>query len=226
MASRLMASRTSRVVLLRALRPLFSPPSRPPQALISPNFSYCRPDDFGRFSIGQFQAMSTSIANLPDIADTDVLRALKSLIAEKWTDIPEETEDAVEAALTKKTDDTAGIEQLKNAWRAAEAVEKFSGTLVSIRMALDDLTGASGEKVRPLPPPLLDALNAVFSRYKNYLAAFNEDEFYLKKKVEVELGTLLVHIGQRCSGLSPEWGNISLLGTTGLSGSFIEHRAA
>ncbi|KAI5081992.1 hypothetical protein GOP47_0001735 [Adiantum capillus-veneris] len=183
-------------------------------------------DDFGRFSIGQFQAMSTSIANLPDIADTDVLRALKSLIAEKWTDIPEETEDAVEAALTKKTDDTAGIEQLKNAWRAAEAVEKFSGTLVSIRMALDDLTGASGEKVRPLPPPLLDALNAVFSRYKNYLAAFNEDEFYLKKKVEVELGTLLVHIGQRCSGLSPEWGNISLLGTTGLSGSFIEHRAA
>ncbi|MCO5572308.1 hypothetical protein L7F22_026061 [Adiantum nelumboides] len=222
MASRLMASRASRALLLRALRPMPSA-SRPYQILISPNL---RPDNFGRVSMGQFRAMSTSIANLPDIADLDVLHALKRLIAENWSEIPEEATDAVEKALTKKTDDTAGIEQLKNAWRTAEAVEKFSGTLVSLRMALDDLTGLTGEKVRPLPPLLLDALNSAFSRYKNYLAAFNEDEFYLKKKVEVELGSLLVHIRQRCSGLRPEWGNISLLGTTGLSGSFIEHRAA
>ena len=55
---------------------------------------------------------------------------------------------------------------------------------------------------------LLDALKSALSKYNTYLASFGEDEFYLKKKVEVELGSLLAHIKQRCSGLGPEWGNV------------------
>eukprot|EP00250_Pteridium_aquilinum_P010531 c19454_g1_i1 orf=203-871(+) len=221
MTSRFVASRACRALLLQALRPA----TCHRQVLINPNLSLSHPDELGRFSIGQLRAMSTSIARLPEIADSDVLQALRGLMAVNWLEISEEAKDAVEAALTKKTDDTAGQEDLKNAWRAAEAVEKFSGTLVTIRMALDDLTGASGEKVRPLPPLLIDALKSALSRYNNYLAAFNEDEFYLKKKVEFELGSLLVHIRQRCSGLGPEWANISLIGTSGISGSFVEYRA-
>lgn len=73
--------------------------------------------------------MSTSIAHQP---------AYKLL---NWIKIPDEAKDTVEAALTKKTDDTAGKEELTNVWRAAEVVEKFSGTLVSLRTELDDLNG-------------------------------------------------------------------------------------
>ncbi|KAH7284600.1 hypothetical protein KP509_34G061800 [Ceratopteris richardii] len=224
MAGRLMCSRASPLLLRRALRSLVTPTSAVLPCPGNITFRF-RPDNFGSSSANQMRLISTTISKFPEVADADVLHALRLLIAVKWTEIPDEAKDAVEAALSKQSSDTAGIEQLKNAWRAAEAVETFSGTLVSIRMALDDLTGFSGERVRPLPPLLQDALKSAFSRYKNYLAAFNADEFYLKKKVEVELGSLLVHLKQRCSGLGPEWGEISLVGTTGLSGSFIELRA-
>lgn len=224
MTSRLMATHASRALRFRSLRPLFYV-TRHPQAPMNPNAHLYRPDERGSFNTGQLREMSTSIARLPEIADPDVLHALRSLMAENWLEISEEATDAVDAALSKKTDDTAGQEQLINAWRAAEAVEKFSGTLVTIRMALDDLTGVTGEKVRPLPPLLREALSSALSRFNTYLATFKEDEFYLKKKVEFELGTLLVHIRQRCAGLGPEWGNISLIGTSGLSGSFVELRA-
>ena len=89
--------------------------------------------------------MSTGIAHLPSISDPDILHALRQLMAVNWTEISDEAKDAVEAAVTKKTDDALGLEELKNAWRVAEAVEKFSGILVSLRMALDDYSGASGD---------------------------------------------------------------------------------
>lgn len=230
MASRTLAARTSRC-LRRAFRPLLIPAfaNCHRQTMLNLNPTLPRPDQTscfpGKDRHSQLRSMSTSIGHLPAVSDPEVLQALHRLLAVNWTEIPDEAEDAVETALTKKTDDTAGQEELKNAWRAAEAVEKFSGTLVSLRMTLDDLNGPSGEKVRPLPPLLVDALKSALSRYNTYLAAFKEEEFYLKKKVEVELGSLLIHIGQRCSGLGPEWGNVSLLGTSGISGSFIEHRA-
>ena len=56
---------------------------------------------------------------------------------------------------------------------------------------------------------LLEALKSALSKYNTYLASFGEDEFYQKKKVEVELGSLLAHIKQRCSGLGPERGNVT-----------------
>ena len=91
------------------------------------------------------RSMSTGIAHLPSISDPDILHALRQLMAVNWTEISDEAKDAVEAAVTKKTDDALGLEELKNAWRVAEAVEKFSGILVSLRMALDDYSGASGD---------------------------------------------------------------------------------
>mgnify|MGYP000650933387 CR=1 FL=1 len=62
--------------------------------------------------------------------------------------------------------------------------------------------------MRQLSPVLLEALKSALSKYNTYLASFGDEEFYLKKKVEVELGSLLTHIKQRCSGLGPEWGNV------------------
>lgn len=225
MAGRMMALRGSRgLLLLRTLAlrplPLAAPsPSRPAPGVLGPYMPSC----FSR--IGQRQWMSSDVAQLPSISDADVLKALRQLLAVNWIEIPDEVEDAVESALSKKTDDVAAQEALASAWRAADAVEKFSGTLVSLRMELDELSGLGGEKVRPLPSFLVDALAAAFSRYNRYLSTFKDDEMYLKKKVEIELGSLMVHIRQRCSGLGPQWGNVSLLGTSGLSGSYIEHRA-
>ncbi|CAD5333058.1 unnamed protein product [Arabidopsis thaliana] len=43
---------------------------------------------------------------------------------------------------------------------------------------------------------------------------------YLKKKVEMELGTKMIHLKTRCSGLGSEWGKVTVLGTSGLSGSY------
>lgn len=219
-----MASRASRALRFRALQPLSSALFHC-QVLASPIAYQHRPDDWVSFSFGQLRALSTSISKLPKIADPDLLHAVQRLMAVNWSEISEETKDAVSAALSKRTEDKAGQEKLANAWRAAKAVEQFSGTLVNIRMELDDLTGFSGERVRPLPPLLMEAVKSALSRYNAYLAAFEEDDIFLKKKVEVELGSLLIHIRQRCSGLGPEWGNISLLGTSGISGSFIEYRA-
>ena len=42
-----------------------------------------------------------------------------------------------------------------------------------------------------------------------YLSAFGEDEVYLKKKVELELGGVLVQIKQRLTGMDPKWSDVS-----------------
>jgi hypothetical protein len=52
------------------------------------------------------------------------------------------------------------------------------------------------------------ALRTIFDRYTTYLNAFGPDENYLRKKVEQELGTKLIHLKMRCSGLGSEWGKV------------------
>ncbi|KAL4190457.1 hypothetical protein AMTRI_Chr07g24890 [Amborella trichopoda] len=103
---------------------------------------------------------------------------------------------------------------LANVFRAAEAVEQFGGVLVSLRMELDDETGITSK-----------AMHAAYKRYVAYLDSFGPDETYLRKKVETELGTKMMHLKMRCGGLDSEWGTITVLGTSGLSGSYIEQRA-
>lgn len=62
-----------------------------------------------------------------------------------WDEIPDSVLEEAKKALSKNTDDKAGQEALKNVLRAAEACVEFGGVLVSLRMALDDLCGLSGE---------------------------------------------------------------------------------
>ena len=53
-----------------------------------------------------------------------------------------------------------------------------------------------------------DALKTVFQRYTTYLDAFGPDETYLRKKVETELGSKMIYLKMRCSGLGSEWGKV------------------
>ncbi|KAI3773793.1 hypothetical protein L1987_48326 [Smallanthus sonchifolius] len=92
-------------------------------------------------------------------------------------------------------------------------------------MEIDDSVGMSGENVKPLTAEVANALSVAFGRYYAYLDSFGPDEGYLRKKVENELGMKLIHLKMRCSGLGGDWGKVTVLGTSGLSGSYIEHRA-
>ena len=62
-----------------------------------------------------------------------------------------------------------------------------------------------------LPVYLEDAIRAAYKRYTAYLDSFGPDEAYLRKKVETELGTKMIHLKMRCSGIGSEWGKVNLL---------------
>lgn len=64
------------------------------------------------------------------------------------------------------------------------------------------------QNVKPLPSDIAKALHTVYQRYAEYLDSFESDEVYLKKKVEMELGTKMIHLKMRCSGLGSEWGKV------------------
>ncbi|XP_077212151.1 succinate dehydrogenase subunit 5, mitochondrial-like [Tasmannia lanceolata] len=194
-----------------------------PRLPTEPRVRDCRPP----FAIGIInrRLFSADISDLPLITDPDVKDAFKDLMAASWDELPDAVINGTKAALSKDTEDKTGQEALANVFRAAEAVEHFAGVLVSLRMELDDSIGLSGEKVGRVSDEFRDALSAVYRRYMMYLDAFGPDETYLRKKVEVELGTKMIHIKMRCSGLGSEWGKITVLGTSGLSGSYIEYRA-
>ncbi|CAL9186816.1 unnamed protein product, partial [Musa hybrid cultivar] len=175
-------------------------------------------------------AFSSNISQLPVIADPDIEAAMKDLLAINWDEIPDSVINETKKALSKTTEDKAGQEALANVFHAAEASVEFSGVLVSLRMALDDLCGLSGE-VSHFVYHLEDAIRAAYKRYITYLDSFGPDETFLRKKVELELGTKMIHLKMRCSGIDSEWGkvsklynNVTLLGTSGLSGSYVELR--
>ncbi|XP_068666399.1 succinate dehydrogenase subunit 5, mitochondrial-like isoform X2 [Aristolochia californica] len=176
-------------------------------------------------SIRTRRLFSADVSTLPSITDPEIKAVFKDLMAASWDELPHAVIKDAEKAFSKNTEDKAGQEALKNVLRAAEAVEHFSGILVSLRMELDDSIGLSGENVGPMTKDLQDALAAAYSRYSAYLDAFGPDETYLRKKVETELGTKMIQIKLRCGGLGSEWGKVTVLGTSGLSGSYVEHRA-
>ncbi|PSS31409.1 Succinate dehydrogenase subunit 5 like [Actinidia chinensis var. chinensis] len=185
--------------------------------------SDCRPPF--AMSIGSTRSFSDDVTHLPDIKDPEILIVFKDLMAASWDEIPDTVVHDANKALSKNTDDKAGQEALANIFRAAEAAEEFGGILVSLRMAIDDSIGLSGENVKPLSDEFVNALRTAYQRYTAYLDAFGPDESYLRKKVETELGTKMIHLKMRCSGIGSEWGKITVLGTSGLSGSYVEHRA-
>ena len=67
------------------------------------------------------------------------------------------------------------------------------------------------QNVRPLPEEIQDALRAAYKHYNNYLEAFGQEETYLRKKVEMELGHQMIYIKMRCSGLDAEWGKVCIM---------------
>lgn len=64
------------------------------------------------------------------------------------------------------------------------------------------------QNVKPMSKEFSDAFHTVYHRYITYLSAFGSEEGYLKKKVEMELGTKMIHLKMRCSGLDSEWGKV------------------
>lgn len=57
----------------------------------------------------------------------------------------------------------------------------------------------------------MNALKTIYNRYTAYLDAFGPEETYLRKKVETELGTKLIYLKMRCSGIGSEWGKVLIL---------------
>ncbi|KAF2324405.1 hypothetical protein GH714_013663 [Hevea brasiliensis] len=175
--------------------------------------------------IGSIRYFSQDVARMPVIQDPEIQNVFKDLMAASWDELHDAVIHDVKIVLSKDTDDKAGQEILKNVFCAAEAVEEFGGRLISMKMELDDSIGLSGEDVKPLPNDFANALRTVFERYSAYLDAFGPDEGYLRKKVETELGSKMIYLKMRCSGLGSEWGKVTVLGTSGLAGSYVEQRA-
>ncbi|GAB4836411.1 membrane anchor in succinate dehydrogenase complex [Ancistrocladus abbreviatus] len=175
--------------------------------------------------IGSTRSFSEDITHFPDMKDPEIKNVFKDFMAADWDELPEPLIHDAQKALSKNSDDQSGKEALANVFRAAEAVEEFTGILVSLKMELDDSVGLSGEDVKELPDELKNALTTAYNRYTTYLNSFRPEEAYLRKKVETELGTRMIHLKMRCSGIGSEWGKVSVLGTSGLSGSYVEQRA-
>ncbi|KAL4559528.1 hypothetical protein LXL04_031669 [Taraxacum kok-saghyz] len=201
--------------LRRGISSLQHPPSSLPHNIRSP-FA---------MGIGSTRCFSDGLMHLPDIKDGDIKLAFKELMAVNWAELPDTVVNKSKRALSKNTEDKASQEALSNLLLAAEAVEEFTGFLVTLKMEIDDSVGMSGEDVKPLSVDVANALTVAFERYYAYLNSFGPDEGYLRKKVENELGMKLIHLKMRCSGLGGDWGRVTVLGTSGLSGSYIEHRA-
>lgn len=162
---------------------------------------------------------------MPIIHDEEIKCAFKDLMAASWEGIPKPVIDEANKALSKSSDDKGGQEALAKVFRAAEAIEEFIGIIMNLKMAIDDAIGSSGENVKPMPKHMVNAVDTIFQRYNSYLGAFGPDEGYLKKKVESELGSRMIFLKMRCSGLESDWGKVSVLGTSGLAGSYVEQRA-
>jgi hypothetical protein len=62
--------------------------------------------------------------------------------------------------------------------------------------------------VGPLPGYVEEAVKSAYNRYMTYLASFGPEEHHLRKKVETELGTKMIHLKMRCSGIGAEWGKV------------------
>lgn len=64
------------------------------------------------------------------------------------------------------------------------------------------------QNVKPLSDDHVKALRTIFDRYNTYLGAFGPNEAYLQKKVETELGSKMIYLKMRCSGMGSEWGKV------------------
>ncbi|CAI7871278.1 unnamed protein product [Closterium sp. NIES-54] len=166
------------------------------------------------------------LVKLPRVSDPSALSTLKEALATGWVPCDSSVIAKIDKTI-KSTDDAVAREALSALKAAAEAVEVFGEKLELLRLELDELSGGKfgGEAVGKIPEDIKAALASALRRYSAYLEAFGAEEGWLQRKVKEELGGVLITVKQRCSGLEEEWNQISLLGTSGLSGSYIEQRA-
>lgn len=68
-------------------------------------------------------------------------------MATNWDELPPSVVEDVKNTLSKSTEDKAAQDVLKNVFRAAEAVEEFTGIIMSLKMEMDDAIGVSGEVI-------------------------------------------------------------------------------
>lgn len=100
---------------------------------------------FGGFPT-QVRYMSTDLSALPDMKDGGILKSLHALLGSSWTKVEPAVREAVEASLKSSSDDVVGKDVLTDAWRAAEAVEKFGGNMLQeLLLEITDLSGGTGE---------------------------------------------------------------------------------
>lgn len=91
------------------------------------------------------RSFSADVTHMPVIKDPELQNVFKDLMAADWDEIPNAVIYDAKKALSKNTDDKVGQEVLLNVLRSAEAVEEFGSILVSLKMAIDDSIGLSGE---------------------------------------------------------------------------------
>ncbi|CAI9112650.1 OLC1v1013123C1 [Oldenlandia corymbosa var. corymbosa] len=183
------------------------------------------PQKLASVRIGSFHHFSKDVARVPVIRDVEIECAFKDVMATSQDDLPPAVVHDVKKALSKSIYDKTSQGTLANVLRAVEAVEEFTGILTSLKMAIGDSIGLSGEDVKPMPEEFVKALETIYNRFEAYLEALGPEEIYLKKKVENELSTKMIHLKMRCSGLNKEWGKVTVLGTSGLAESYVEQRA-
>lgn len=119
-----------------------------------------------KMNIGSTRSFSEDVTHMPTIKDPEIKIAIKDLLAADWSEIPSAVVSEANKALSKSTEDKSGQETLKNVLLAAEAVEEFTGKLVSLRMEIDDSVGLSGEVIK-------DYKNSVFSDYLFHACPIN-----------------------------------------------------
>ncbi|GJP43783.1 hypothetical protein CLOM_g3199 [Closterium sp. NIES-68] len=168
---------------------------------------------------------TADLVKLPRVSDPNALNTLKEALATGWIPCDSSLISKIDKTIAS-TEDAVAKEALTSLKAAAEAVEVFGEKLELLRLDLDELSGGKfgGEAVGKIPEDMKAALTSALKRYSAYLGAFKEEEGWLQRKVKEELGGALITVKQRCSGLEEEWNQISLLGTSGLSGSYIEQR--
>lgn len=114
-------------------------------------FWYFFPIDFRHpfaLHLGGIRSFSDDISHFPAIEDPQIKRAFKDLMATNWDDLPSAVIHDAKKALSKSTEDKSAQDALKDVFRAAEAVEEFTGIVMSLKMELDDAIGLSGEVMK------------------------------------------------------------------------------
>eukprot|EP00899_Mesostigma_viride_P001857 jgi/Mesvir1/11672/Mv00066-RA.1 len=175
-----------------------------------------------------YQRGFASSAAASSEAGKKLSKAVDALFSCDWTNLDPEVDSEVKAILDDRNAAAQCPElyhDLRDAYSVATSVEMFSERVAALRHMLDHENGDTGDNVHDLQEDLAQSLQVVLSRYNGYLSSFAPEEARLQKKVETDLGWQMLQLRQRVNGLDANgWGKLSVLGTCGISGSYIERR--